>query len=84
MIDLRGHAAFITGSKRGVGRSIAEAFAKAGADLVIHGLQGGPEADAALTACRKHGVRAEFITADLTEPTETIVPKVSKQVFDLL
>src|SRR5262249_55654792 len=37
MINLKGHAALITGSTKGVGRSIAEAFAQAGADVVIHG-----------------------------------------------
>ena len=37
MIDLQGHSALITGSTKGVGRSIAEAFAAAGANVVIHG-----------------------------------------------
>ena len=36
MIHLRGHSALITGSTKGVGRSIALAFAEAGANVVLH------------------------------------------------
>jgi NAD(P)-dependent dehydrogenase (short-subunit alcohol dehydrogenase family) len=69
MIHLRGHSALITGSTKGVGRSIAVAFAEAGANVVLHGRQSGPEADEALAECRAHGVRAEYITGDLAGPT---------------
>ena len=34
---LKGNAAIITGSSRGIGRAIALAFAQNGADVVIHG-----------------------------------------------
>ena len=35
MLSLQGHSALITGSTKGVGRSIAEAFAQAGANVII-------------------------------------------------
>jgi NAD(P)-dependent dehydrogenase (short-subunit alcohol dehydrogenase family) len=76
MIDLRGHAALITGSTKGVGRSIAEAFAVAGCDVVLHGRLRGSEAEEALAACAKHGVRAEFVTGDLTGPVEATVERL--------
>lgn len=76
MIDLKGHAALITGSTKGVGRSIAEAFARAGADVVLHGRALNAEAQAALDACRAHGVQASFITGDLAGETEAVVDEV--------
>lgn len=84
MIHLRGHAALITGSTKGVGRSIVESFAEAGCDVVLHGRQRGPEAEEALAACRKHGVRAEFITADLTGPVEATVAQVTRDALAAL
>ena len=73
MIHLRGHAALITGSTKGVGRSIAEAFAAAGADVVLHGRRAGAEADEVVRGCRERGVRAEFIASDLAGPTAQTV-----------
>jgi NAD(P)-dependent dehydrogenase (short-subunit alcohol dehydrogenase family) len=69
MIQLKGHQALITGSTKGVGRSIAEALAAAGADVVLHGRQRNADAEEALARCRAHGVRAEFITGNLAGPT---------------
>jgi len=37
-IDLRGHKALVTGATQGVGQAMAEALARAGADVLIHGL----------------------------------------------
>src|SRR5688500_597450 len=68
MFSLQGHAALITGSTKGVGRAIAEAYAAAGADVLIHGRTRGPEADEAIAACRAKGVKAEFIAGDLSQP----------------
>ena len=68
MIDLKGHAALVTGSTRGVGRAIAEAYAAAGADVLIHGRNEGPEAEEAIGACRAKGVRSAFVGGDLSQP----------------
>ena len=61
---LKGNAAIITGSSRGIGREIALAFARNGADLVIHGTR----ADA-LEALRSEigtlGVRCEYVAGDI-------------------
>lgn len=40
--SLRGQAALITGSSRGIGLAIAQAMAEAGAELVLHGLDEAP------------------------------------------
>jgi NAD(P)-dependent dehydrogenase (short-subunit alcohol dehydrogenase family) len=68
--SLRGRTAFITGSTQGVGAAIAIAIARAGADVCLHGLERDQRAEATLADCRGYGVRAELITADLTDSPE--------------
>lgn len=84
MIDLRGHKALITGSTKGVGRSIAEAFAAAGASVVLHGRSRDTAAEEALSACRGHGVQAEFVTADLMTMTQQVVERLFKDALAAL
>lgn len=68
MIDLKGHAALVTGSTKGVGRAIAQSCAEAGADVIIHGRKLSREARRVMDTCRSHGVGVAFIAADLAEP----------------
>jgi NAD(P)-dependent dehydrogenase (short-subunit alcohol dehydrogenase family) len=75
MINLTGHSALVTGSTKGVGRSIAEAFAAAGANVVLHGRSRDANAEEVLASCRKHGVKAEFVAGDLMGDT---VPTVDR------
>jgi NAD(P)-dependent dehydrogenase (short-subunit alcohol dehydrogenase family) len=84
MIDLKGHAALVTGSSKGVGRSIAEAFARAGADVLIHGRAIGPDAQEVIGNCRAAGVRAEFVGGDLSGSVEEEVPKLADAAFALM
>lgn len=79
MIDLKGHAALVTGSTKGVGRSIATAFAAAGAKVVIHGRSRDAAAEEVLADCRQRGVQAEFVAADLMAET---VPTVERLFAD--
>jgi NAD(P)-dependent dehydrogenase (short-subunit alcohol dehydrogenase family) len=76
MIDLQGHSALITGSTKGVGRSIAEALATAGANVVIHGRSRDAAAEEVLQNCRGRGVKAEFVAADLLAETMPVVEKL--------
>jgi NAD(P)-dependent dehydrogenase (short-subunit alcohol dehydrogenase family) len=76
VIHLKGHSALITGSTKGVGRSIAEAFSRAGANVVLHGRSTGRESEEVLAACRGQGVNADFITGDLAGPTMPAVEEV--------
>jgi glucose 1-dehydrogenase len=73
MIDLKGHAALVTGSTKGVGRSIAEAFAAAGANVVVHGRSLDASAKEVLANCARRGVQAEFVTSDLMGETQSAV-----------
>lgn len=78
MNHLAGHAALITGSTKGVGRAIAESYAAAGANVIIHGRSRSPEAEQVMDRCRSFGVRAGFVAGDLSGPTDAVV----KEVFD--
>src|SRR5262245_24110530 len=81
MIHLQGHSALITGSTKGVGRSIAEAFAAAGANVVLHGRGRDANAEEVIANCKKCGVRAEFVTADLMAET---IPTVERLFADAI
>ena len=81
MINLNGHSALITGSTKGVGRSIALAFAEAGAHVVLHGRAPGIDAEEALAACRAFGVRAEYVTGDLAAGTMKSTEEVFSQAI---
>lgn len=63
---LKGNAAIVTGSSRGIGKAIALAFAEHGADLVIHGTN-----QTALEALREEirgmGARCEYVAGDIGE-----------------
>lgn len=78
MIDLKGHSALITGSSKGIGKAIAIAYAQAGANVVIHGRSASAESDDTIKQCKTMGVRASFVSGDLSGPTESSV----KEVFD--
>jgi 2-amino-4-hydroxy-6-hydroxymethyldihydropteridine diphosphokinase len=67
--ELLGKRALITGSTSGIGRAMAESFAMAGANLVVHGRRK-EAAEATVQELLKHRSRAEAILADLRQPAE--------------
>src|SRR5437870_3932127 len=83
-MDLQGHAALITGSTKGVGRSIAEAYAAAGCHVVLHGRTCGADAETVLANCRQHGVEAHFVTGDLSGPVEPAVDRLFAEALAAL
>jgi NAD(P)-dependent dehydrogenase (short-subunit alcohol dehydrogenase family) len=72
VIDLKGHAALVTGSTSGVGRAIANAFVEAGAEVVTHGLEttGAPG--------------ARFISMDLSVVNEEMIERLFQKTIELL
>ena len=69
MISLAGKTALVTGGTQGVGRAIAIGIATAGGNVVLHGLDDGPDAQQAVAECRSLGVTAKLITSDLLDGT---------------
>lgn len=65
---LEGHVALVTGSTSGIGAATAEAFARAGATVVVTGRR----ADEGLRVASQIGPGATFIRADITDDAEAI------------
>lgn len=76
--DLSGHRVWITGSAQGIGAATARAFARAGADVVIHGLGQTAEATALCDELRGRGVAAMAVDGDATDPE--VVARMAAQI----
>lgn len=63
--SLKGKKALVTGSSRGIGRSIALALAEAGADVVVHGLRREAAAEETLRRAAATGAKAFWMAGDL-------------------
>lgn len=83
MFSLQGHAALVTGGTQGVGAAIARSLARAGADLILHGLRIDDHAMATQSDCRQLGVNCEVVTADLSVPAKDCIPQLFQQVIQL-
>ena len=68
-LPLHGKTAVITGSTSGIGRAIALAFARGGADVVVHGRRADAAGEVA-ASIRDLGRRAAIVLADVASPDE--------------
>jgi 3-hydroxybutyrate dehydrogenase len=65
---MRGKTALITGSAAGIGYAVADAFAAAGCNVVLHGVEPASSVLRQLADLeRAHGVSASYVDADLSE-----------------
>jgi 3-oxoacyl-[acyl-carrier protein] reductase len=80
MGKLEGMTAIVTGGARGIGRGIAEAFAREGADVAVADLASEQDATPVLEAIRAAGRRAVFVQTDVAD--ERQVQHMVEQVLD--
>ncbi|HTV90386.1 MAG TPA: SDR family oxidoreductase [Stellaceae bacterium] len=80
LFDLSGKVAIVTGSSRGIGRAIAEAFAACGARVVISS-RNQESCDEVVRAIRERGGEAIAITCRISdkEQIENLVAKTKEQ-----
>jgi NAD(P)-dependent dehydrogenase (short-subunit alcohol dehydrogenase family) len=67
--DLEGLSALVTGATSGIGRAAAEALARHGAEVIVHGRDAG-RGGAVVDAITAEGGKARFAAADLSDPAQ--------------
>lgn len=76
---LQGKAAVITGASRGLGKAIAELFARQGASVVL-AARSGKEIEKTAASLRKEGCQAMAVVCDVTKPSQ--VEKLAKKALN--
>ena len=85
MPPLENRVALVTGSSRGIGKSIALALAKAGCDLVVNYHQQAVAAEEVRSSIQKMGRRAIAIQADVSAPAdvERLVSRTERELGEV-
>ena len=68
--QLAGKSAVVTGSTSGIGRAIAECFAREGANVMLNGFGDAAQIESLRVGLEKEGVKARYHGADMTQPAE--------------
>jgi 3-oxoacyl-[acyl-carrier protein] reductase len=66
-MQLKGKVAIVTGSSRGIGKAVAERFARDGAKVVVNYVRNKKAADAVVVGIRKAGGEAVAVKADVSK-----------------
>jgi len=82
-MKLTGLSAIVTGGTQGVGAAIAISLAKAGANLILHGLREDQPALDTIQQCQDLGVRVNPIYCDLWQPLDKILTEIGEQSIEI-
>ena len=82
---LRGKIALVTGAQQGIGRGIALAFAREGADVAVNYLDDRAAAETVMREVCATGQRAVLVQADVARPTnaQTMIAQVLSELGGL-
>ena len=80
MLDFKDKVVLVTGSSRGIGRSIAVSFAKEGAHVIINYKSSEIDASVAYDIVSSYGIKCLCIKADVSKESE--VKNMFKQIVD--
>lgn len=78
-MTLEGRTALVTGAGRNIGKAIALAFAREGANLVVNARSNGQEVEAVASEARSLGVKAIGALGDISDPQQ--VQSVAEQAL---
>jgi len=80
-LRLKGKVAIVTGSSRGIGRAVALAFAREGADVVVNYVKSEESAEEVASSIVKMGRRAIAVKADVSnlEDVKSLVKRTLKE-----
>ena len=81
--SLEGKTALVTGASRGIGRAIALALARAGADVAVCCNTGGALAEQVRDRIRAMGRKAEIYSHNVADPAEVSTGRSSSRVSAL-
>lgn len=80
--DITGRTAFVTGSSRGIGLSLARGLAESGAVVAVHGIDAAETTRTAADLAAETGARVVPFTFDVTDP-EAVADGVAAIVAEL-